>query len=155
MPVNLYSEMRELLKKHYNWLIVRHLTDTKCNCWRPEGGTPDPQCPRCQGMGWIFVEWIQKCKYFYETSYRPVAHEHDFDFGKTYNNVLTVYCFSDQKSRSIRAKDLVYTIRCKENGDIVYPIQRILKWESTDWFDLQLDGNKSEFIKFYAKPLTV
>ena len=144
-----------LLKDYFNFVIIRHLTDTKCNCWRTNSQTPDPQCPRCLGVGWIFVEWIQKCKLFYETNYRPVAHLHDFDYGKTYNNVATVYCKSDNKSRSIKMKDLLYTIVCNPDGKINYPIKRIQKWELSDYFDLQLDANKSEFIKFYAKPLTV
>ena len=155
--IDLGKEFNKILDldKEYNFIIVRHNTNTKCSCWRKESNTADPECPNCEGGGWIFDEWIEKCKLFYATTFRPVAHLHDFYYGKTYTQNFTVYLKGSIRSRSIREGDLLYDLECTIDGRLMNPVVRRRKWLVVDPYSLQTENNKTDFVKIHAKPLTV
>ena len=153
--INLKEEFKTLIKDFNNYIIIRSLTDKRCICWRPESNTPDTECPNCQGQGWLYEEWIQKCKFFFVTHYKPVAHLHNFDYGMVYTNLLGVYLEAKPKARQIKMGDYIFEVGCYQNGRIINPIKRVRKWQITDYFDMQLDQNKTEFIKLYATPMVV
>jgi hypothetical protein len=155
--INLKKEFDKILDidKEYNYVIVRHNTTTKCNCWRKESNTADPICPNCEGGGWIFNEWLEKCKLFYATTFRPVAHLHDFYYGKTYTQNFTIYLKANRKTMSIQEGDLVFDIDVTADGRVIDPIIRLRKWLVVDAYNLQTENGKTDFVKIHAKPLTV
>jgi hypothetical protein len=155
--INLKKEFDKILDidKEYNYVIVRHNTPTKCNCWRKESNTADPICPNCEGGGWIFNEWLEKCKLFYATTFRPVAHLHDFYYGKTYTQNFTIYLKANRKTMSIQEGDLVFDIDVTADGRVIDPIIRLRKWLVVDAYNLQTENSKTDFVKIHAKPLTV
>jgi hypothetical protein len=141
--------------KEYNYVIVRRNTTTRCSCWRKESNTADPLCPNCEGGGWVFEEWVDKCRIFYATTFRPVAHLHDFYMGKTYTQNFTIYFKANVKNRMIREGDLVFDIMCTLDGKPITPVKRRRKWLIVDCYDLQTEDNKTDFVKIHAKPLQV
>lgn len=155
--IDLRKEFNKIIDfdNEFNYIIVRHNTDVKCTCWRKQSNTADPLCPNCEGGGWIFNEWIEKCKLFYATTFRPVAHLHDFYLGKTYTQNFTVYMKSSQRNMSITEGDLLFDVECLVDGQIINPIKRRRKWIVVDPYDLQTDFNKTDFVKIHAKPLMV
>src|SRR6185369_11350069 len=134
LMVDLRKEFNKILDidKQYNYIIVRHNTNIKCDCWRKASDTADPNCHNCEGGGWIFNEWIEKCKLFYATTFRPVAHLHDFYFGKTYTQNFTVYMKATKKNRSIKEGDLLFDIESTWEGRPISPIRRKRKWIVVD-----------------------
>jgi len=155
--IDLREEFNKLLDfdREYNYIIVRHNTSTKCNCWRKESNTADPTCSNCEGGGWVFNEWVEKCKLFYATTFRPVAHLHDFYFGKTYTQNFTVYMKANERNCSILEGDLIFDIRSTVNGRVKNPVIRERKWVVVDAYNLQTEDNKTDFVKIHAKPLQV
>jgi hypothetical protein len=155
--IDLRKEFNKILDfdHEYNYIIVRHNSDIRCNCWRQQSLTADPVCPNCEGGGWIFNEWIEKCKLFYATTFRPVAHLHDFYFGKTYTQNFTVYLKATERNRKIHEGDLLFDVESTTSGKIIDPIIRRRKWQVVDPYDLQMEYNKTDFVKIHAKPLQV
>lgn len=151
--IDLNKELKLILNHHYNYVIVRILTNIKCSCWRV-GNTPDPKCPRCEGLGWIFKEFIEKCKIFMIDS-QVVSHMQDFEYGKTYSNTYTIYFPINDITRRIKESDMVYTIKVDNNGKIVTPIVKLKKFEITDMLEFQCCNSKPEFIKALTKPIPV
>lgn len=155
--IDLRREINKMLDidKEYNYVIVRQNTSTKCICWREQSNTPDPNCPNCEGGGYIFEEYLEKCKLFYATTFRPVAHLHDFYPGRTYTQNFTIYFKATPKNRAIREGDLVYDIECTIDGKPYSPVKRKRKWLVVDAYELQTTNNKTDFVKILAKPLQV
>lgn len=152
--VNLKKEMELLLKHTYDVFIVRHLTRDKCNCWRVESNTPDPECPNCEGLGWLFEEFLVNGKIFYIPA--MVAHGQDFTYGMSYSNLVTIYFKTDAISlENLKINDRVFLLRPDEFGRVTEPIRRTKKWQVTDVYDYHEHNNKFEFFKVYAKPEVV
>lgn len=143
--ISLDKEMRKLLASNYSFVIVKRLTNIKCNCWRNESNTPDPNHPRCEGSGYIFKEYIVKCIKFYVTENR-VSHMQDFDYGRTYSNLLTTYFEINDISNKFRIDDIIYEIESKVNP------KKVRKWIITDLFNFKLENDKAQFIKILSKP---
>lgn len=150
--INLRQELKNLIGDYYDYIIVRHLTSNKCTCWRKESNTPDPTCNNCDGLGWLFEEYVQKCKLFLIDS-QIVSHSQDFDIGKTYSNILSGYIPFSERTREIKINDIVFTLATKGEGQLLKPIRRTRKWQITDVPPMNLDNGKLEFIKILAKPL--
>lgn len=150
--IDLRQELKTLIGDYYDYIVVRHLTTTKCNCWREESNTPDPKCHNCDGIGWLFEEYVQKCKLFLIDS-QVVSHAQDIDFARTYSNTLTGYLPFNDKTKDIKINDIVYTLATKGEGLILKPLRRTKKWQITDIPPMNLDGGKLQFIKILAKPL--
>lgn len=149
--IDLNKEIKIILKEHYDYIILRHLTTTKCNCWRV-GNTPNPQCTRCEGLGWLFTESIQKCKLFLIDS-QVVSHTQDFDYGKSYSNSMTIYFPINNKTRQIKENDLLFSPKVKDSGELITPLIRTRKWIVTDNIEFKCCNGKPEFIKVLAKPV--
>lgn len=152
--IDLNKELNQLVKQYLDKVIVRYKTNTKCNCWRRESNTPDPDCGRCQGIGWLFKEYLLKCKTFIITN-SGVSHEQDFDFGKSFSNALTLYVPINNQSKQLAIDDYIFEIETHNNGKIRYPIKRTRKWQVTDAPSLKADNGSSQFLKVLAKPLTI
>jgi hypothetical protein len=152
--IDIKSEVSELIGEKYDYVILRRNTDIKCSCWRKESNTPDPECPNCEGGGYVFNEYLTKCKMFV-TSSLSVAHQQDFDYGKSYSNTYSIYFIANELSNSIRLNDLVFEISVGINGVPMDPIKRTRKWIVIDSIPNRLDLGKLEFVKVFAKPLTV
>jgi len=151
--INLNKELKIILKKHYDYALVRILTNNKCSCWRV-GNTPDPKCPRCEGLGWLYREFIERCKIFMIDS-QVVSHMQDFEYGKTYSNTYTVYFPINDNTRNIKESDFLYTVKVDNTGKILNPIVRLKKFEITDILEFKCCGGKPEFIKALTKPVPV
>ncbi len=150
--ISLEKEMIKLIKDDKDYLLVRHFKEIKCNCWRKESQTPNLNCPRCFGSGWIFTEFVHECK-FQMISLARVSHTQDFDYGKTYSNILTAYLPITEKSLLVKLDDLIYVM---ENYPV--PNKKIVrksKWMVTDVFILHSEQNKPEFVKIICKPIPV
>jgi len=152
--INLREELKNIIRDYYDYVIVRHLTDIKCFCWRKESNTPDPSCNNCDGSGWIFTEFVQKCKLFLIDS-QIVSHSQDFDYGRSYSNAITAYLPYNENTNKISINDFIFTLATKGEGQLVKPLRRTRKWQITDRPPMNLDFGKSEFIKILAKPLNV
>lgn len=155
--INLRKEFNKILDfdNEYNYVVLRHNTNDKCNCWRKESNTADPLCPNCEGGGWIFNEWVAKCKTFFATTMKPVSHLHDFDYGRTYSQNFTVYLKANDINRTLKEGDLLFHLESTLDGKIINPIIRKRKWLIVDCYDIQADNNKTDFVKLHAQPLTV
>jgi hypothetical protein len=152
--INLQKEMSILLKEIWNTVIVRIMTDTKCFCWRIRSNTADPECPNCEGSGYIFNEHISKCKLFYAPA-NSVAHAQDFDYGISYSNTNVLYFEVSDISENIRINDEVFEVKTHTNGTLYDPIIRTKKWTVIDPYKFSLDTGKREFVKVFAKPSIV
>jgi hypothetical protein len=152
--VNLKKEMEILLRHTYDLFVVRHIGQTKCNCWRAPANVPDPECPNCEGMGWLWEEFLVKGKLFWIPA--MVAHGQDFTYGMSYSNLVTIYFKTDELSLdNLRISDRIFLVRADEYGEVLEPIQRTRKWQVTDVYDFHEQDNKFEFFKVYAKPEVV
>ena len=149
--INLRQELKTLIGDYFDYIIVRHLTPNKCSCWRAESNTPDPRCNNCDGLGWLFEEYVQKCKLFLIDS-QVVSHAQDFDYGRSYSNSLTGYLPYNEKTSNIKINDIIYTLATKGEGQLLRPLRRTRKWQVTDLPPMNLDNGKLEFIKVLAKP---
>lgn len=149
--IDLQKEMDIMInKERWTYMILRHLTDKLCSCVRAESGTPDPECPNCQGHKWIFNEYLFKCMFFY--SAKMVAHEQDFTYGLSYNNIFEIYAPVNKTTELISINDNVFQIEMTAAGKPLSPIKRTKRWVINDVYDLRLDEAKRQFIKLYAKP---
>ena len=149
--INLNKEIEELFLEEYTYIIVRNLTDKKCQCWRDGSNTPDPSCHICEGLGYVYNEWIQKCLIFF-TTIDAVSHMQDFDYGKTYNNIMISYLPITLNTKRVKLNDIIYEIEYDKNPS---KIKRKRKWQVVDLFDFKIENNKSQFIKILSKPLPV
>jgi hypothetical protein len=152
--INLRDELKNIIGDYFDYILVRHILEIKCSCWRKESNTPDPECNNCEGLGWIFTEYVQKCKLFLIDS-QIVSHSQDYDYGRSYSNALTGYLPYNEKTRDIKVNDIVYTLATKGEGQLLKPLRRLRKWQITDIPPMNLDNGKLEFIKILAKPLVV
>lgn len=150
--INLREELKNIIGDYFDYIIVRRLTEVKCSCWRKESNTPDPKCNNCEGIGWVYKEFVQKCKLFLIDS-QIVSHSQDYDYGRSYSNALTGYLPYNEKTREIKVNDIVFTLATKGEGQLIKPLRRLRKWQITDMPPLNLDHGKLEFIKILAKPL--
>lgn len=148
--IDLNKELKELINKDYTNIIVRNLTDKKCSCWRDGSNTPDPSCHICEGLGYIYNEWIQKCLLFF-TAIDAVSHMQSFDYGKTYNNIMISYFPISNNTNKIKLNDILYEIDVTKINNF----KRKRKWEVIDHFIFKIDENKPQFIKVLSKPLSV
>lgn len=155
MSINLREELKLLLKKHWDHVIIRHMTTTVCGCMslREASRIADPQCPNCDGAGYIFEEHLVKCKSFWSQS--PVAHTKNFNYGLGYSNGATIYLEASDFNMQFKKNDIVYNIERDLEGNIRNPIVRLEKWLVIDNNTLRLDTGKVEFIKLYIKPNVV
>lgn len=152
--IDLRKEMDILLGNRWDSMIIRVMTNTKCFCWRKRSQTADPECPNCEGSGYVFNEHLSKCKAFHAPSF-SISHAQDFDYGESYSNTYVLYFEVDAVSESINIGDEVYEIKVNTDGSIADPIKRIRKWKVIDPYNLNLDNGKLEFIKVFAKPMVV
>ena len=112
--------------------------------------TADPNCPNCEGAGWIFEEYLFKCKYFFPPF--RIAHSQDFQYGITSSNIITLYVYPEKNVEKIRIDDKIYLIDFHKDGRIKLPLVRRQKWDVIDRYHIRLDSNKLEFVKIFAKP---
>lgn len=170
MSINLRKELKAIFDedKEFDRVVVRHLTDTKCICLEqppmiydskacvdiPNPNyrtTADPNCSNCEGSGWVFKEYLLKCKYFYPPF--RISHNQDFEYGITLSNSVTFYFYPSEEAQNIRPDDMIFLIDFHTNGRIKLPITRRQKWAIIDKYNLHLDHNKFEVIKIFAKPV--
>lgn len=151
MAINLNREMKSLLDKEYTHVIVRHYTNVKCNCWREESNTPDPQCLRCKGEGWLFLEFMEKGQSYFISMGGRVAHYQDFEYGLSYSNAMTLYLPSNMKTQLIKLDDHIFEVADAKSK----PVVRTRKWVVTDVFPMRIESDKSQFLKILAKPVVV
>lgn len=150
--INLKEELRELVAGNYETIILRHMRDKKCSCWRRESNTPDLQCPNCKGSGYLFRESLKKVRMFLITIAR-VAHEQDFEYGKSYSNMMTAYFPIEEDAMHIAIDDIIYELRADAMGNLNRPLTRRRKWLVTEVFLPRTDGSVAQFVKILAKPL--
>lgn len=169
MSISLRKELDIIFNKdnEYDRVVVRHLTDTRCGCMQlPKTiydvkskseipnphyrTTADPNCPNCEGAGWVFEEYLLKCKYFFPPF--RVGHSQDFEYGITLSNITTFYFYPDHRAQNIRMDDIVFMIDFHTDGKVRLPITRRQKWHIIDKYPLRLDNNKYEAVKVFAKP---
>lgn len=170
--INLNRELVKILDKdkEYNNVLYRHYSSIKCQCMmqntliyddiakanvaNPSYRTvADPECPNCEGSGWVFEEFLFRCIYFYP-GFR-YAHYEDIQMAMTAENMLTMYLKVDENWQKIKPNDTFYNIRADKYGKVELPIVRYRKWVVTDAFDMRLDSNKIEFMKIFAKPAII
>lgn len=148
--IDLADEIKKILEEDYTHILVRHLSEIKCNCWRETSQTPDPNCPRCKGTGWVFYEFIQKC-YLTLVSQARVAHAQDFMYGKSYSNSMTCYLPVNDLNKLIKLDDQLFEVEEVAKGRY----KRAKKWVVTDVLSYKAENNKIQFIKLLAKPVVV
>ncbi len=155
MMINLQHEFKELIGKRKDYVIIRHLTNKKCPCTFKRGKCilPDPRCPNCEGAGWVYKEFLTRCKSFYTP--RTIAHAQDSLFGVTYKNLLVVYLEATDLLDSIYLNDFLFQVAQDIDGNIIDPIKRTRKWIINDVYDMRMDDSQLEFIKIFAKPVIV
>lgn len=153
--INLQKEFKKIIGEYNDNIIIRHLTDIKCPCVsiRGKAAGPDPSCRNCDGAGFVFNEFLIKCKTYYTP--RTVAHAQDAMFGQTYKNLLTVYVEAIDLFDQICIDDFIYQIKQNIDGSIQEPIVKTRKWTINDVYDMRMDDSKLEFIKIFAKPVIV
>jgi len=154
MSIDLRKELSILLEKSYDTVIIRRMSDIKCNCWRIKSLTPDPECPNCEGSGYIYNEHLVTCKMFSAPSF-SISHAQDFDYGVSYSNTYVLYFNVTDLTDSISIEDLIYELKIKQNGEPVDPIIRTKSLKVIDSYRMNLDDGGRELVKVYAKPMVV
>lgn len=152
MTINLRDELKEILKKHWDFIIVRHMTDVKCGCLslREAANIADPQCPNCDGAGYIFEEHYVKCKVFWSDGNN--SRMHNFNYGMGYGNSYRVYLEASDLHCIFKKNDFVFTLATDLEGKVKDPFVRLEKYSVIDCQILKLDNGKVEFVKLYLKP---
>lgn len=151
--INLQKELVKLIKDHPSPVILRSMKNKKCTCWRAASNTPDLACPNCKGAGYLYRESLQKI-YMSIITLPRVAHEQDFNYGKSYSNMMTIYFhIENDKLPDVEIDDLIFEIETTTNGIIKNPITRKRKWIVTEAYTPLLDNGKPQFIKVLAKPI--
>jgi len=162
MAIDLRKELETILSRKWDHVVLRHLTQDKCqvcfsdDCSNPRATsrTADPECPNCEGLGYIFEEYLLKCKQFNASS-MGIAHNQQFYYGGSLSNLLVLYFAASEVSDKLFLNDLIYQLKTNLDGTLVDPLVRIRKWDVIDSYELNLDNGKREFIKVYCKPKPV
>ena len=152
MSINLRDELKTLLEKYWDYVIVRHMTEQPCPCMtnRQASKIADPSCPNCEGSGYVFEEYFVKCKTFWSEGSN--SRLHNFNYGQGYGNSYRIYLEASERNLIFRKNDIVYTLETDIDGKVKDPFVRLEKWPIIDVDVLKLDSGKVEFIKFYLKP---
>lgn len=170
--ISIRKELGNILDrdKENNNIVYRHYSNTKCSCTQqppliydpvikgnianPNYRTiADPDCPNCEGAGWVFEEYLWRCIFFYP-GFR-FSHFEDVNFAITAENTLTVYMKAGPDWDKVKPNDVFFNIRADMDGNIKLPIEKYRKWLVIDAFDIRLDSNKVEFVKVFAKPSVI
>jgi hypothetical protein len=150
--IDLAYELKEFLDNEaWDHVIIRHLGPTKCFCRSKEADLAKPCCYNCEGTGYVFTEFIAKCKTFYTP--RMVAHMQMHEHGLSYKNILVLYMPATAENDRILINDRVFEIKTDLDGNIIDPIFREREWVINDIYDNNLDTGKREFFKLHAKPV--
>jgi hypothetical protein len=140
-------------------IILRRLTDTKCECWdKVTGGTADPNCSFCQGEGYKFYETLETMVLFsgkaplYLSGYLGTGN---FPFSQTGfddPNKATAVCqytvFTDYEryvARDDKPLNKLFELKVDDNGRTVYPIVRAGKWKVVNVVPIKGDFGRIEF----------
>jgi len=152
MSINLRKELEILLRDHYEFMIIRNMTETECGCmnFRKASNIADPQCLNCEGTGYVFEEHLVRTKLFYSSARN--SHLHDFGYGQGYGNAIYAYLVATDFNLRFKKGDIVFKIETELDGRLKNPIVRTEKWPIIDNIILKLDDSKVEFIKLYLKP---
>lgn len=172
LSINLRAEMLQLMgeENEQDTMLFRHLLDIKCPCQLQPPTiysdkikanipnpiyrtTADPACPNCEGLGWIFEEYIVVGKMFYPRF--KVAHEQEYHYGITKANAIHIYLPVTDVALLIEAGDIFYMLDADDKGNLIDPIVRKSKWLINDVYPFRLDNNKLEFVKLFAKAQVV
>ena len=147
--IDLREELQVLYKETFDMFVLRHLGNIRCKCIR-NNNTADPECPDCEGHGWIFEEFLIKGKIF-PSGFN--IHNYDADPGIINSDTNVIYIAVDTLlPEQLRSNDRIFKIRAHKNGDVITKIERMSRWVITQVDEFHEQHNKIEFYKVYIKP---
>lgn len=138
--------------------ILRRLSNTPCACWDALNGSPDPNCPFCNGEGYQFSETIET---MYLSGGAPPLFKGGFlgtgnfpqeAYGYGDPSKGIAFCeytvFPDYEryiEQDQKKMDKLFELKVDPDGQTAYPQVKTAKWKVVDLTPMHGDHGRIEY----------
>lgn len=144
--IDLRKEFDEILEEFgYDVLLQRTNRRIHCKCWNRTSGEGDPECPVCNGTGWVIR--IERIRVRREDASQVVTRPsrvQSSPIGKAWTSSAVYYM---RYSVAPQVGDIIYEVKWSQNQ----PVQLVAAYEINDINALIGDGGRVEYYAAYTR----